>query len=121
MMVLSGLRQDASLPEFLAYRARAASIRRLAADATVGVAVVVATVWWTPRGALLLAGVGLVFASYGAWGIADRARSGHMAASSDLWRQIINMLCALMVAVGATALAAILYSAWTTALGTWIS
>ena len=36
MMVLSALRPDASLSEFLAHRARSASVRRLAIDAVIG-------------------------------------------------------------------------------------
>ena len=42
MMVLSALRPDASIFEFLAHRARAASVRRLVADALTGAATIVA-------------------------------------------------------------------------------
>jgi hypothetical protein len=121
MMVLSALRPDASLPEFLAHRARSASIQRLTADIVVGISAVISAVWWTPRATLFLGGVGLVFASYGIWGIADHMRSRRVAATKDVVRRIMDLLCALMVGIGVIAFAAILYSAWTVALGTWIS
>jgi hypothetical protein len=121
MMVLSALRPDASLPEFLAHRARSASIRRLTGDIVIGVAAVVGAVWWTPRAASFLAEVGLLFAAYGIWGVGDRVRSRRSASSKDALRRIIDLLCVVTVVTGALAFAAILYSAWTAALGTWIS
>ena len=120
-MVLSALRPDASLPEFLAHRARSASTRRLTADIVVGIAAVIAALWWTPRATLFLAGVGLVFASYGIWGIADRIRSRRISTTGHVVRKIMDLVCALFVVIGVIAFAAVLYSAWTAALGTWIS
>ena len=120
MMVRSALRSDASLPEFLAHRARSASIRRLAADIAVGVAAVVTAVWLRPPATVFLGASGLIFASYGMWGIADRARE-RTSARTDRLRTILDLLCVLMVGIGVIAFAAVLYSAWTVALGTWIS
>jgi hypothetical protein len=48
MMVLSALRPDASLPEFLAHRAKAASVRRLSIDLAIGVAGLAAALHWRP-------------------------------------------------------------------------
>jgi hypothetical protein len=121
MMVLSALRSDASLPEFLAHRARSASLRRLTADIVVGAVAVVSAVSWTPRATLFLAGIGLVFGSYGIWGVADRVRSRRSSESNDVLRKVIDLFLAVMVAIGVIGFAAILYSAWTVALGTWIS
>jgi hypothetical protein len=54
------------------------------------------------------------------WGIADRARE-RTSARTDRLRTILDLLCVLMVGIGVIAFAAVLYSAWTVALGTWIS
>ena len=63
---------EMSFPEFLAARARAASDTRLAADAIVGLVVVVAFSIWQIPGWYLLLAAGACFLFYGAWGIADR-------------------------------------------------
>ena len=65
-------RPDASLPEFLAARARHASDTRLALDALIGLLVAAGVAYWNGPGASFLAGVGVCFFAYGAWGIADR-------------------------------------------------
>ena len=75
MMVLSALRPDASLPEFLVHRARSASVRRLAIDVIIGVAGFAAALNWRPGAWLVIASLALIFFAYGGWGIADRARS----------------------------------------------
>lgn len=121
MMVLSALRPDASLPEFLAHRARSASIYRLAIDLMVGVTGSSAALWWRPSGWLVLTSVALVFLSYGGWGLGDRARSSKTAQQHRVLRGSMGTLCALFVAAGLLAAAALLYSVWAIALGTWIS
>lgn len=117
MMVLSALRPDASLPEFLAHRARAAPLWRLAIDAVMGAAASAAVVWWRPPASLVLASAALCFFSYGAWGLLDRARS-HAAHAS---RTLLGALCAVCAALGVLAAAGLLLGVWAIALGTWIS
>lgn len=121
MMVLSGLRPDASLAEFLVYRARSASIRRLAADAVAGGAGVAAVMWWRPTGWLVLASAALCFFSYGAWGVLDRARSRPAVMNRALIAGFVEALCALSGLFGALAAAGVLLGVWALALGTWIS
>jgi hypothetical protein len=120
MMVLSALRPDASLPEFLAHRARSASVRRLAIDLVVGVAGFAGALYWQPAGWLLVTSLALMFPAYGAWGLADRARSVAMG-DGRLSRTILDALCFILGAAGVFAMAGLLYSIWAAALGTWIS
>jgi hypothetical protein len=121
MMVLSALRPDASLPEFLAHRARSASVRRLALDVAVGLAGFGAAFHWRPGGWLAVSSLALIFLTYGAWGIADRARSIATTREDTRSRALLDALCFLLGAAGVLAAAALLYSVWAAALGTWIS
>ncbi|MDP9202185.1 MAG: hypothetical protein M3P26_09705 [Gemmatimonadota bacterium] len=121
MMVLSALRPDASLPEFLAHRARSASLRRLSIDLVVGLAGSSAALWWRPSAWLVLGSLSLSFFAYGGWGIADRARTEAATRGNRFLRASMESLCALFGALGVLAAAALLLSIWAVALGTWIS
>ena len=121
MMVLSALRPDASLPEFLAYRARSAPILRLAAEGLTAVAVLVAAIWWNPAAQLVVVSVSTCFLCYASWGLLDRA-TGH--AASRGWRAaatIFRALSSVLVGIGFLAGGGVLFSIWALALGTWIS
>ena len=121
MMDLSILRPDASLPEFLAHRAKSASIRRLSVDLIIGLAGFSAALHWRPSAWLVLASLALCFFAYGGWGIADRARSGAATRDTLLLRALTETLCTLMIAAGMLAVVSLLFSVWAIALGTWIS
>jgi hypothetical protein len=121
MMVLSALRPDASLPEFLTHRARSASVLRLSIDLGVGLAVMSAALWWRPSAWLLLTSLALCFVAYGAWGLADRARTGVAMRGNRLLSGSLEALCALLGGAGVVAVAGVLLSVWALALGTWIS
>jgi hypothetical protein len=121
MMVLSALRPDASLSEFLVHRARSASIRRLAADAVAGAAACASALWWSPTGWLVLASVALCFFSYGAWGVLDRARSHPAVTVRTLLAGLVDATCVLCALLGALAAAGVLLGVWALGLGTWIS
>jgi amino acid transporter len=121
MMVLSALRPDASLPEFLAHRAKSASVRRLSIDLAVGLAGLWAALHWRPAAWLVVASLSLIFFAYGGWGIADRARSGAARQTRRLPRTLWDALCFLLATAGVLATAGLLYSVWAVALGTWIS
>jgi hypothetical protein len=121
MMVLSALRPDASLSEFLAHRARSASIRRLSIDLAVGIAAASAALWWRRAAWLVLTSLAMCFLAYGAWGLADRARSRVAARENRLVHAFLEALCAAMAALGVLAAAGLLLSVWAIALGTWIS
>ena len=121
MMVLSALRPDASLPEFLAHRARSASVRRLSIDLALGIAVSAAAVRWRPFAWLVLTSASLIFFAYGGWGLADRARSHKATQGNRFASTSLDALCAAMGAVGVLATAGLLLGVWAIALGTWIS
>jgi hypothetical protein len=121
MMVLSALRSDASLPEFLSHRAKSASVLRLSIDLAVGLASFAAALHWRPAGWLVVASLALIFFAYGGWGMADRARSIAATRDSRLSRTPLDALCFLLGATGLLATAVLLYSVWALALGTWIS
>jgi hypothetical protein len=121
MMVLSALRPDASLPEFLVNRARSASIRRLVADALAGGAACGVAVLWKPTGWLVFASVALCFFSYGAWGLLDRVRSRPAVTSRPLLAGLVDATCVLCALLGALAAAGVLLGVWAFGLGTWIS
>ena len=121
MMVLSALRPEASLPEFLVHRARSASIRRLAMDALIGGAACGAAIWWKPTGWLVPASIALCFFSYGAWGMLDRVRTRAAFAEGTLLGGLLEATCAMCAMLGALAAAGVLLGVWAIGLGTWIS
>jgi hypothetical protein len=121
MMVLSALRPDASLPEFLAHRARSASLWRLAIDTVMGGAASAAVLWWRPTASLVLASAALCFFSYGAWGLLDRVRAHAAVANRTVLGRLLDLVCALSAALGVLAAAGLLLGVWAIALGTWIS
>jgi hypothetical protein len=121
MMVLSVLRPEASLPEFLAHRARAASLRRLSLDVVAGLGALSALLLWRPSGLLVLGSAVLFFALYGAWGITDRARSAPAATGDKRVMIALNVICGMLAAGGVLAMAALFFGVWSIALGTWIS
>jgi hypothetical protein len=121
MMVLSALRPDASLPEFLAYRARSASVRRLSIDLALGVSGFAAALHWRPTAWLVVASLAMIFVAYGGWGISDRYRSIATTRDNRHSRALLDVLCLVLAGAGVLAIAALLYSVWAIALGTWIS
>jgi hypothetical protein len=121
MMVLSALRPDANLPEFLAHRARTAPVWRLAIDAVMGAAAFAAVFWWRPTASLVLASAALCFFSYGAWGLLDRGHSHAADANHSVFGRLLGVLCAVCAGLGVLATAGLLLGVWAIALGTWIS
>jgi hypothetical protein len=121
MMVLSALRPGAGLFEFLAHRARSASVRRLAIDAAVGAGTVVAALRWSSVAPMVIASVATLLFSYGAWGLLDRLLSTFASRLGPRSVGLIEALCALCAALGVLAVGGILLTVWALALGTWIS
>src|ERR1700687_1504702 len=103
MMVLSALRPDAGLFEFLAHRGRSAPVRRLGIDALGGAAVWVAPLRWNPSPQALIASAATLLFSYGAWGLLDRAGSR---LSKRGWLRtagLFEALCVLSATLGVLA------------------
>ena len=112
---------DASLPDALVARARAASDGRLAVDVVGGLAVAIASVAWHPGVWPVLVSVGLCFASFGAWGIADREIAERPTATDHGFLRVLQGVRALSVVVGTASVLALMFSILGLALGTWIS
>jgi hypothetical protein len=121
MMVLSALRPDAGLFEFLAHRARSAPVRRLGIDAVGGAAVLVAAVGWNPTAQALIASAATLLFSYGAWGLFDRAGSRLSSRGRARAARLFYALCVLSATLGVLAAGGVLLAVWAIALGTWIS
>jgi hypothetical protein len=121
MMVLSALRPDAGLFEFLAHRARSASVRRLAIDSGVGAGALVAALRWHHASHLAIACAAALLFAYGAWGLFDRARSNLADRLGPRTAGLFDALCALCATLGALAVTGILLAVWALATGTWIS
>ena len=121
MMVLSALRPDAGLFEFLAHRARSASMRRLAIDAAVGTGAFAAALRWSLLAPLVIASAATLLFSYGAWGMLDRVRSGLANRGRLKTARLFDVLCAASAGLGVLAASGVLLAVWAIALGTWIS
>lgn len=121
MMVLSVLRPDAGLFEFLAQRARSAPVRRLAIDALGGAAILVAALRWNPAAQPLIASAAALLFSYGLWGLLDRVRARLSNRGPTRIAGLLDALCILSATLGVVAAAGILLAVWAIAPGTWIS
>ena len=121
MMVLSVLRPDAGLFEFLAHRARTASVCRLGLDVAVGATAVASVLRWHPAASLLIASAATVLFSYGAWGLLDRGRSILSSRGSPRTASALDALGALSALLGVLSAGGVLLAIWAAALGTWIS
>ncbi len=121
MMVLSALRPDASLSEFLTDRARSASVTRLTADALAGALAFGASVWWELPLRLGFASLVACLFFYGAWGLLDRVRTRTATGRLPKVVKVLDVLCLLSAVLGALPIAGVLLAVWALALGTWIS
>jgi len=121
MMVLSLLRPDAGLFEFLAHRARSASVRRLGLDVVVGATAVASGFKWHLVAPLVIASAATVLFSYGAWGLLDRGQSSLSNHGWSKTASALDALGALSALLGVLATGGVLLAVWAIALGTWIS
>ena len=103
----------------LAVRARATSDGRLALAVMGGFATTLSMAVWRPAGWLIIGGVGLCTAAFGAWGIADRELAESCAARSI--SVVLRGVRVLSVALGVCAAIGAALALLAAALGTWIS
>jgi hypothetical protein len=120
-MMNPALRPDASLPEFLAARARAASDGRLVVDVIAGCCAALAIAVWQPVGWLVLLGVSVCLAAFGAWGIVDRELRELANTPRVRLARVLAVVRVGVAALGALAAVATIFSLLGIALGTWIS
>jgi hypothetical protein len=120
-MVDQAFGSDATLPELLALRAHAASPRRLVADVAGGAAVATAVLLWRPIGWIALAGAALCFATFGGWGLVDRAlRARHIL---DRGATVVALRAArrILAVLGTLAAVAMVLGVLALAMGRFIS
>ena len=113
-------RPDASLPEFLAARARHASDTRLALDALIGLVIATGVAYWNGPGASFFVSVGVCFFAYGVWGITDR-ELGERPTAAPRVRTALRAARVIAAALGFAAAAWIVVLALAKALGVMIS
>lgn len=113
-------RPDASLPEFLAARARHATDARLAIDALVGILIAAGVAYWNGPGAPFLTSLGVCLFAYGVWGIADRELGERLNAAPRV-RTPLRAARALSAVLGFAAAAYVMVLALAKALGVMIS
>jgi hypothetical protein len=121
MTAVTASRRDINLLAFLSERARSASVTRLAVDTTLGTLLILPAVLYKPAAWLVIASAGLFLLSYGEWGLLDRMRHSNGSPTNRWLVGVLDVLCALMAAIGITAIAGSLLAIWALALGTWIS
>jgi hypothetical protein len=120
-MINPALRPDASLPEYLAARARASSDGRLVVDVIMGACAAIAVAAWRPTGWLCLIGASVCFVAFGAWGIADRELGERADGARGAMRGVLVAVRTLALGLGVLAAALALFAALALTLGTWIS
>ena len=120
-MMNPALRPDASLPEFLAARARAASDGRLVVDVIAGCCVALGVAVWRPSGWITLLGVAVCLAAFGVWGIADRELRERAKEPGILAVRALSVVRVAAAALGALAGVTAIFATLGIALGTWIS
>ena len=121
MMVLSALRPDASLIEFLETRARAAPVRRLAIQAIAALALVTVAFSTLPYARSVVGTLAGVFFCYSVWGLLDRARSRSAARGWKRTTRSLEILCGLFVGLGVLSGLGSILAIWFVALGSaWV-
>ena len=120
-MMNPALRPDASLTEFLAARARAASDGRLVLDVIVGSSAALGVAIWQPIGWITLLGGAVSLAAFGVWGIVDREIRERADAPHARVVRVLSLVRILAAVVGALAAVTALFAGLGVRLGTWIS
>ena len=120
-MVDDAIASDARLPELLAARAHAASTRRLRADVIGGCLVAGAALVWRPPAWIVLLAAALCFATFGGWGLADRALGARSILDHGPATRSLRLTRAILAVLGTLAAATTGFGVIMLALGTWIS
>jgi hypothetical protein len=100
MMVLSSLRPDASIVEYLKHRARAESLRGLVARSLLALAFVIGGLGPIPVGKPVVVSLAFTYFCYAVWGLLDRARSHSQNGRSSSRVGALSFLCTFVVWLG---------------------
>ena len=118
-MVLSSLRPESSLVEFLASQARRESIRDLAYRTAAALALTV--IAFVAFGQPILTTASMAYFSYAMWGLLDRARSRSIIAGSGTAAHYLKILCAIFATLGVASGIGLLMAIGFTLLGSpWV-
>ncbi len=121
MMVISALRSDGTLLEFLESHARVEPVRWLVGRAIVALAVVGGGFGPLPFGRQVIGPLALTYFSYAAWGLLDRGRSYSVEREWTRRARYLNVLCQLFVVIGVASALGFILSVWFLALGSaWV-
>jgi hypothetical protein len=114
-------RSDAGLPELLAARARGASDARLALDVALGLLAAIVVLVWRPSAWPVLLGAALCFASFGAWGIAERELTDPALDAGGRSARLLRALRTVATTIGSLAAFVLLFGLLGLAMGRFIS
>ena len=120
-MVLSSIRASESITDALIQRARTRSDPRLSADLIGGTFIATAAAVWRPTGWLVIASAALCFATFGAWGFADRLLNERGENGNRGVLSFLLVFRTIAVTVGVVSALLLLFGAADLAMGTWIS
>jgi hypothetical protein len=120
-MVDDAVASDARLPELLAARAHAASTRRLRADVIGGCLAAGAALAWQPPAWIVLLAAALCFATFGGWGLIDRAIGARSMLDRGAATRSLKLTRTALAVLGTVAAATMGFGVLVLVLGTWIS
>lgn len=118
--MVAAIRYDQSLGEALAERARRTSMRRLILDVAgglIGFGIIAA---WRPEGWGVFASAALCFATFGAWGAADRMLNAPYRMTNNAIAGSLLILRTLAIVVGVVAALVIVFGSLKIAMGTFL-
>ena len=110
MMVLSSLRPDSSIVEYLEYRARASTVRGLLASTLLALAVLLGALRVMPFAKSVVVTLALTYFCYGAWGLSDRGRFYSHARGWTGTGKVLRWLATGLVGLGVLSGVALLMS-----------
>jgi hypothetical protein len=118
--MVAAIRHDESLGEALAERAHSASMRRLILDVAGGLLAFAVFAAWRPEGWAIPASAALCFATFGAWGAADRLLNAPYRITNHAIAGSLLILRTIALAVGVGASLVVIFGALEVAMGTFI-
>ncbi len=118
--MVAAFRHEQSLGEALAGRAQRASMRRLIADVAGGLLVFGIIAAWRPEGWAIPASAALCFATFGAWGVADRLLDSPNRITNHAIAASLLILRPLAIVLGVGAALVLLFGSLEIAMGTFI-
>jgi hypothetical protein len=118
--MVAAIRNDQSLGQALAERAKRASMFRLLLDVVGGLVAFGIIVAWRPEGWAIPASAALCFATFGAWGAADRLLESPYRITNNAIAASLLILRTFALVVGVGAALVIVFGSLEIAMGTFI-